>query len=165
MKSLIIYGSSGGNTSEVAEKIADAFGNDIELKDVTDASADDLNADLLIFGTSTWGIGDIQDDFEDFIETIEDADLNGKTVALFGLGDQDSYPDTFCNGMAAIYEVVKDSGCKLIGQVATEGYDFEESESEVDGKFVGLAIDEDNQSELTEERINKWIEQLKSELA
>lgn len=165
MSSLIIYGSSGGNTSDVAEKIKDTFGEGIEAKDVTDASADDLGADFIILGTSTWGIGDLQDDFEDFIEVLENADLSGKTIALFGLGDQDSYPDTFCNGMGAIYQAIAEKECKIIGKTSVDGYDFDESESVVEDQFVGLAIDEDNQSDLTDKRIEKWVKQLKEELA
>lgn len=165
MKKLIIYGSSGGNASEIAEKIKNTFGEDIEMKDVADATADDLNADFIILGTSTWGIGDLQDDFEDFIGTLEEAELSGKTIALFGLGDQDSYPDTFSNGMGIIYQTIIEKDCKLIGKTSTDGYDFEESESVVDDQFVGLVIDEDNQSELTDERIEKWVAQIKAELA
>lgn len=164
MKTVILFGSSGGNTSDVAEKIKEAYG-EATLVDAADADADSLDADFLILGTSTWGIGDLQDDFEDFISTLEDADLSGKTVALFGLGDQDGYPDTFCDGMGSVYETLVEKCDKIIGFTSTEGYEYDESKSEVDGKFVGLVIDEDNQSDLTDERIEKWVAQLKEELA
>lgn len=164
METVLLYGSSGGNTSDVAEKIKEAYGS-INAIDVADASADDLAADFIILGTSTWGIGDLQDDFEDFIETLESADLSEKTIALFGLGDQDGYPDTFCDGMGIVYKAVADKCKKVIGFTGTADYEYDESMSEVDGKFVGLVIDEDNQSDLTDERIEKWVAQLKEELS
>ncbi len=164
MKTVILYGSSGGNTSDVAERIKEVYG-EANLVDVADASADDLNADFIILGTSTWGIGDLQDDFEDFLETLEEADLGDKTIALFGLGDQDGYPDTFCDGLGILYDTVADKCKKVIGFTATAGYEYDESKAEVDGKFVGLPLDEDNQSDLTDERIEKWVAQLKEELA
>lgn len=164
MKTVLIYGSSGGNTSDVAGKIKENLGGDINMVDAADASADDLNADFIILGTSTWGIGDLQDDFEDFKGALEEADLSGKTVALFGLGDQDGYPDTFCDGLGEIYETIAGKGAKIVGATSSEGYDFDESRALVDGKFIGLIIDEDNQSDLTDERVEKWIEQLKTEM-
>lgn len=163
MKTVILYGSSGGNASGVAERIKEAYG-DAKLIDVADADASSLDADFLILGTSTWGIGDLQDDFEDFISTLEEADLSEKTVALFGLGDQEGYPDTFSDGMGVLYETISGKCKKIIGATSTDGYEFDESRSEVNGKFVGLVIDEDNQSDLTEERIEKWVAQIKSEL-
>lgn len=164
MKTVLLYGSSGGNTSDVAEKIKDVYG-DLELIDVADANEDSLDADFLILGTSTWGIGDLQDDFEDFIDTLQEADLSEKTIALFGLGDQDGYPDTFCDGLGIIYKTVADKCKKVIGFTGTAEYEYDESMGEVDGKFVGLIIDEDNQSDLTDERIEKWVAQIKEELA
>ena len=92
--------------------------------------------DNLILGTSTWGAGEVQDDWYDGIKVIKNSDLSGKTVALFGCGDSESYPDTFVGGMAEIYNAVKKAGANVIGAVATDGYTFDESESVVDDKFV-----------------------------
>lgn len=164
-KTIIIYGSTTGNTETAAELIQEKLGGDVELKNVDSAEAADLaDHDNLILGTSTWGAGDLQDDWEGFIEELEGADLNGKTVALFGLGDSDSYPDTFTNAMAEIYNSIKDKGCTIVGSVSTDGYEYSESESVVDGKFVGLALDYDNQEDLSEERIENWVEQIKPSL-
>lgn len=163
----IFYGSSGGNTKSVAKRIATQLGigaNDIH--DVAKAKASDLAAyDTLLFGSSTWGLGDLQDDWEDFIEEVGKADLTGKKVALFGCGDSQSYSDSFCDAMGKIYVAVKDRAT-VIGFTETAGYSFDESEAFVDNnRFVGLAIDEDNESRLTDERIGKWVSQLKNELA
>lgn len=110
----------------------------------------------MILGSSTWGDGDLQDDWESFdFDAIE---ISGKKVALFGFGDSASYPDTFCNAIGKLYNIFVKKGAQIFGFVDTDGYDFDESEAVKDGKFVGLALDNDNQSELTEERIKSWIE-------
>ena len=120
--------------------------------------------DNLILGTSTWGAGEMQDDWYDGIKVIKNADLSGKTVALFGCGDSESYPDTFVGGMAEIYNAVKKAGANVIGAVATDGYTFDESESVVDNKFVGLALDEVNEDGKTDERIDAWVAEIKPNL-
>lgn len=160
----IFYGSTGGNTEGVAKQIQKELGSDnVELFDVSNAQKEDLDKfSNLIFGTSTWGFGDLQDDFDGFISKIESADLNGKTVALFGCGDQESYSETFVDGMGQVWEVVSQKGCTLIGQTSNEGYIHDSSRAEVEGQFVGLAIDEDNQSELTSSRIKEWTDTLKT---
>jgi flavodoxin I len=156
----IYYGSSTGNTREVAQKIADKLGADIY-----DLGSDDFSGigqyDAVIFGTSTWGEGDLQDDWEENWESFENLDLSGKTVALFGLGDQDSYEDYFVDAMGTIYEqVLKNGAKKVVGFTSTSGYDFSESKAAIEESFVGLVIDEDNQSELSDERIAAWCESI-----
>ena len=162
----IFYGSSGGNTQRVAKSIAAKLGgvSDRDIYDAGKAGADNLTPyDVLLFGSSTWGLGDLQDDWESFIKTVASADLSGKKVALFGCGDSSSYSDTFCNAMGAIYRAVKDK-TTVVGFTGTDGYSFDDSEAVVDGHFVGLAIDEDNESNLTDARIDKWVSQLKEAL-
>ncbi len=161
----IFYGSSSGNTESVAQQIQQALGADnTKLFDVAKASKDDLEQfDNLILGTSTWGFGDLQDDFDGFIKQIEAADLSGKTVALFGCGDQESYSDTFVDGIGLIWQSLQGKSCNIIGQTSTEGYSHSNSQAEVDGSFVGLAIDENNQGDLTAERVKAWVETIKAE--
>jgi flavodoxin I len=162
----IFYGSSGGNTQGIANRIANKLGiSGNEIYDVAKAKVSDLTAyDVLLFGSSTWGLGDLQDDWEGFISDIAQTNLSNKKIALFGCGDSSSYPDTFCDAMGKIYHAVKDKAV-VVGFTTTDGYSFDASESVVDNHFVGLAIDEDNESHLTEERINKWVAQLKSDIA
>jgi flavodoxin I len=161
----IFYGSSGGNTEGVAKNIAKKLGVGAgDIYDVCKARASDLSAyDVLLFGSSTWGLGDLQDDWEDFIRTVASADLSGKKVALFGCGDSSSYSDTFCDAMGKIYQAVKDKAT-VIGFTDTDGYSFDASESVVNGRFAGLALDEDNEGNLTEERIDRWIEIIKPDI-
>lgn len=134
-------------------------------------SADKLSADLvkeydlLILGTSTWGDGELQDDWYDGIKVLKSADLSFKSIALFGCGDSESYCDTFCDGMGILYEDLKDSGCSFIGnKVGTDGYSFSSSIAVVNGAFVGLALDEVNESDKTAERIDNWTAELKKHI-
>ena len=118
----------------------------------------------LIFGVSTWGIGDLQEDWNIFFPELSKADLKGKTIALFGLGDAESYPDTFVDGMGTIYEIIKDKGCTIIGQVDAADYNFEDSKAVYEGSFIGLPLDEDNESNLTDSRIEKWLTKIIAQL-
>lgn len=158
----IFYGSDTGNTEDVAKQLAQKL--QAETFDVAKKPADKLSEYTnLIFGTSTMGLGDLQDDWDEFLGTVEKTDLSGKVIALFGLGDADMYPDTFLDGVGTIYNVLKNKGCKIIGQVATDAYDFDESTAVVDNKFVGLPLDQDNEDDLTETRIDNWVAQIQNE--
>lgn len=159
-KTVIIYGTSTGVCEDLANRIGTKLGVDniINVTNLDDnVIADNEN---LILGTSTWGAGEVQDDWYDGLKIIKSANLNGKTVALFGCGDSESYPDTFVGGMAEIYHAVTDAGAQVIGAVATEDYTFDDSESVVDGKFVGLALDEVNEDSKTDERIDAWVTEI-----
>lgn len=161
----IYYGSTTGNTQDVAEEIAKKL--NITKEDIHDVAKANVNFspyDLILFGSSTMGFGDLQDDWEDYIDKVKDADLSGKKVALFGCGDSSSYSDTFGDAIGKIYEVIKDKDCQVIGQVKTEGYTFDDSEAVIDNKFIGLLIDNDNESDLTNDRIDNWVTQLKNEI-
>lgn len=158
----IYYGTSTGNTQEVAEEIAQKLGvAKADLYDVAKANADYSAYDVILFGSSTLGFGDLQDDWESYINKVKNANLEGKTVALFGCGDSSTYSDTFGDAIGKIYNTIKDKGCRIVGAVDTEGYTYDDSEAVVDGKFVGLMIDNDNEPDMTEERINNWAEALK----
>ena len=163
-KTVIIYGSSTGTCEDLAARIGAKLGVDnvINVTDLDDSVI--ANNDNLILGTSTWGAGEVQDDWYDGLKVIKNADLSGKTVALFACGDSESYPDTFVGGMLEIYNAVKQAGANIIGAVATDGYTFDDSESVIDGKFVGLALDEVNEDSKTDERIDNWVAEIKPSL-
>ncbi len=164
MNIAILYGSSLGNTQFVAQKIHRFF-PDALLSSVNDVDLEALAlCDLVILGTSTWGVGDMQDDFEMFVNGLLKSNLEGKRYALFGLGDQNNYPDSFCNGMGKLYRLLTTKKVQFLGGWPTVGYDFSESEAVVDDFFVGLAIDEENEPDLTEGRVAKWSQQLLREL-
>lgn len=162
----IFYGSTDGNTERIVNKLQTMFGGEdvVELHNVNSATADDMQEyDNLILACPTWEIGELQEDWDVFIDEIEEVDYSGKKVAYLGLGDADGYPDTYQDALGIIHERIADSGATFVGAWPTDGYTFEESKGIVDGKFLGLAIDEDNESDKTEERLTKWVEQLKGE--
>lgn len=162
----LFYGSTTGNTKDAAAQIKTAFGNDIvTIASIAGATADDLNRfDVLILGTSTWGFGDWQDDWAAFQRELAQVDWSSKQVALFGLGDQYGYPDTFVDAMGLLHDTVAARGAQVVGAWEGQGYDFESSCAHRDGRFVGLALDADNQSEMTGSRIREWVQGLKGEL-
>ena len=162
----VIYGSSTGTCQGLAEKIGQQLSvQDDGIIDVQNLSADVVNKyDVLILGTSTWGAGEMQDDWYDGVKVLKQAGLQGKAVAVFGCGDSESYSDTFCGGMAELYNAARDAGATMMGEAATDGYNFDDSEAVVDGKFVGLALDEVNEDDKTDSRIEAWVEELKKNL-
>jgi len=163
-KTIIIYGSSTGTCQSIAENIASKLGVG-DVKGASEISAAQIaEYDNILLGTSTWGVGDLQDDWYDGIEEIKKANLQGKTVALFGCGDSASFPDSFCGAMAELYSAVTAAGATVVGAVDASDYDYSDSAAVEDGKFVGLALDEVNENEKTEKRINAWIEEIKSYL-
>ena len=168
MKSIaIIYGSSTEHTKDAAERIAELLADHSPtLVDIYDGDEEPFhNHDILILGVSTWGVMDLQDDWYDFYPKLDQMDLSGKTVALFGMGDASIYPSSYVDAIGILYEIIVKQGATVIGQVSTEGYDFEYSRAVVDDMFVGLPLDDDYEPELTEERIIKWVEQLKPHLS
>ncbi|MDR1556129.1 MAG: flavodoxin FldA [Tannerellaceae bacterium] len=164
-KTGVFYGSSSGTTEDVAHRIAARLG--VETADIHNVGNTQVKAvepyEALILGTSTWGLGDLQDDWDSFLPQLKKADLSGKQIALFGTGDSSSFSDTFCDGMGIIYDQLKATGATFVGAVVTEGYSFDDSAAVADGSFVGLALDEVNESGLTDQRIAQWAEQLKAE--
>jgi len=164
MATALFYASSTGNSEEIADKIASELGG-IEIFDLSSSSVEKINEyDKVILGGSTWGDGELNDDWDEAWDSFKTLDLTDKTIALFGLGDQDGYPDEFCSALGIIYEQVSTSGAKIVGFTSIDGYDFDDSKAVVDGKFVGLVIDEDNQDDLTDERISSWAENIKADI-
>ena len=139
----IFYGSTTGVCEDVANKIAEQLG-DADVYNIA-GNEDKLgDYDVLILGTSTWGFGELQ--------------------AYFGTGDQSSFGDTFVDGIALLNDEIEKTGATVVGHTSTDGYDFSESKAVVDSEFLGLAIDEVNQSDLTDERIEAWTTELKKVL-
>ncbi len=161
-KTVVIFGSSTGTCEDIAGKIGKKLG--AEVVNVTDMNDDVLSADNLIIGSSTWGAGELQDDWYDGVSALKNADLAGKVVAVFGCGDSSSYGDTFCGAMAELYNAAKTGGATMVGEVSTDGYTFDDSEAVQDGNFVGLALDDINENDQTDSRIEAWIAQIQGSL-
>ncbi|AKJ64849.1 flavodoxin [Kiritimatiella glycovorans] len=164
-KITVFYGSTTGNTGSAAKAIAAALGDGAEARDVSGADANAFSEpDVLVLGTSTWGVGDLQDDWVGALDALKGARLAGKKVAVFGLGDQNGFGDSFVDGMRDLYDAAIAAGGTVVGACATDGYEFSESRAVVDGQFVGLVLDDDNQAGQTDARIAAWVTQLKQEL-
>ena len=164
----LFYGSDTGCTEIVARMIAERLSEyDVTLVDVYDIEEGQmLSFDKLIFGLSTWHDGQLQSAWDDYYNTFAELDLSGKTVALFGLGDQYGYSTYFCDGIGVIGKLAEKNGAKIIGNWPTEGYEHDDSRALLnDETFIGLCLDEDNQDELTEERVDGWVEKIRKEFA
>ncbi len=163
-QTVIVYGSTTGTAEDLAGRIGVALGCD-NVVNVCNLTADMVAAnDNLVLGSSTWGAGEMQDDWYDGVRLLKDCDLTGKTVALWACGDSASYADTFCDAMAELKRELEGKGVKFVGQTPTDGYSFVSSASVEGNEFVGLALDEMNESDQTDERIAAWAARIKSEL-
>lgn len=161
----LFYGTTDGNTEAAAEAIQAAFADSglatVELFDVAEFYLDEMLAfERLILGIPTWDVGQLQRDWEAVFTEFDDLDLSGKTVAIFGLGDQHGYANTFVDALFFIAEKVQERGATLIGQWPTVGYTFTQSWAVVGEQFLGLVLDEVNQADLTPLRVQVWVQQL-----
>lgn len=169
-KIAIFYGPLGGAVNRVADKIKVAIGGDkVEMVAVKNATVTDLEKfDKIIFGASTvgkdtWDSEFASNDWAKFLPEIGKTVFAEKTIAVFGLGDHITYAHGFVDHIGLVGKELMKNGAKLVGKVAIDGYEFDESEAVIDGEFIGLPIDEDFEPELTDERIATWIELIKPE--
>merc|ERR1712188_265172 len=162
----LFYSTSTGNTEAAADWIKQKFSGDItDPTDIGEVDVSDLEGySSLIVSAPTWNTGaDEGRSGTAWDEEIKDLDLSGKKVAVFGCGDSSSYGDYFCDAMEEVYSAMKEAGATMVGSVDPSGYDFAESKSIIDGKFCGLPLDEDNESDMTEERVEAWCAQIAGE--
>lgn len=163
-KTGIFYSFNSTKTAKTAEKIVQEFEPEFTIQKV---NAEELNEELFlsfnhfILGVPTWFDGELPIYWDEFVPAIEDMNLKGKTIAIFGLGNQVEYPENFGDAVGIMAELVTNRGAKLVGLTSTEGYTYESSRAEVDGKFLGLVLDQETQPRLTKERISEWVKDLK----
>lgn len=170
----IFFGTDTGRTRKIAKMIARKLGDRAaEPLNVNKAAPEDLlKYDALILGTPTYGEGALpgldfgcqSESWGEFLPRLAGLDFSGKTVALFGLGEQEKYPDVFVDAMGTLYDQLLASGARFIGAWSTEGYTFNASTAVDDDKFVGLALDLVNQNNLTESRVDAWLAQIGPQL-
>ncbi len=162
----IFYGSTTGNTGEVASMIAEQLGEDVEyVRDIFSASPEDLaKAEVLVLGGSTWDDGQLQQDWESFFPKFDEIDLEGKPVALFGLGDSHGFSRQFCDGLGILYRKVVQRCGKVVGFWPSDGYVFKTSGALVEGRFCGLVLDQENEPSKTPDRVRQWVGQIRGEL-
>jgi len=167
-KTGIFYSFNSTKTAKAAEKIKEAFGADYNI---TPINAEILTEELflsytnLILGVPTWFDGELPNYWDEFVPAIEDLDLKGKTIAIFGLGNQVEYPENFGDAVGILGELVQERGAKLVGYTSTDGYQYESSRAVFDGKFMGLILDQENQPRLSKDRISQWVEVLKTQFS
>jgi flavodoxin I len=161
----LFYSFNTKKTSGIAEQIKESFSDaEIDLVNAeTVTSGQFLSYDNVICGVPTWFDGELPNYWDEFVPDLEDMDLKGKTIALYGLGDQKGYPENFLDGVGILGEILENQGAHLVGFTSVQGYTFEKSHAVRSDKFMGLAIDFENQGSLNEERISSWIGQLRSE--
>ena len=166
-KTAIIYSFNTKKTGKVAERIKEAFKDDsvemVNAEDLTEAVF--LSYDHIIMGVPTWFDGELPNYWDEFVPALEDMDLKGKKIALFGLGDQKGYPENFLDGVGLMAGILEGQGATLLGFTSVEGYEFESSLALRGEEFVGLAIDYENQGSMNKERVAAWVEQLKKEFS
>ncbi|EGM78648.1 flavodoxin, long chain [Rheinheimera sp. A13L] len=175
MKIGLFYGSTTCYTEIVAEKIQVLLSADPSLPDGSSVTLHNIkdqplammaDYDLLILGISTWDFGELQEDWEAHWDDIAEVDLSGKIVAIYGMGDQLGYAEWFQDAVGMLHQAIAQQDCIRIGFWPVEGYDFIASKAVTeDGEwFYGLALDEENQYDLTDQRLNQWLTQLMNEL-
>lgn len=169
-KTGLFYWPKQGNVETCASKVKACFNDkNIEIHTIDEISQVDIKAyDLIIVGGSTvgadvWQKADDNNHWFAFFSQFNETNMKDKPYAIFGLGDQILYPDHFVDGMKIVKEEFDKTGAKLIGRWPTEGYDFTDSDSVEDDHFLGLALDEDQQDELTDDRIEVWVHQIQEE--
>ncbi len=169
-KTGVFYGPEKGSVGKAAQMIAEKLHIDkADMFLVKEISGDQLNAyDKLIFGISTlgrtnWDSDHKDDDWDVFYSQLNNVDWEGKTVAIYGLGDYVNYPNHFVDAIGWLYEKLIKHEVKIVGFCDPAEYIFDESEAVINNSFVGLPLDEDNEPEKTDERLTKWLNTLKGE--
>ncbi len=165
-KTAIVYSFNTVKSGKIATKIKDAFGDDtIDMLNAEEISAQKfLEYENLIVGVPTWFDGELPNYWDEFLPDLEEIDMKGKTIAIFGLGNQKGYPENFVDGIGIMADFFEGQGAKIVGFTSADGYDFEHSMALRDGRFCGLAIDYENQASKNKERISAWVDHLKTEL-
>jgi flavodoxin I len=170
-KTALFYSPQGGNVNRVTNKLGEMIGNDkvdiIPVKEVEKGDLYKYNKIILVgstVGADHWNNEIVEDEWIEFFTKIMEISFEKKKVAIVGLGNSVLYPEHFVDGMANLNERITKQNAKILGFVDAKDYDFTDSEAvNDDGLFCGLPIDEDNEAELTTERLEKWILILKSD--
>lgn len=162
----VFYSFNSHKTKKIGEKVIELLGSgNAEAVNAETVNEEQfLHYDLLVLGVPTWFDGELPNYWDEFVPAIEDLDLTGKTVAIYGLADQVGYPENFGDAVGLMAKLLTSRGATLIGETSPEGYTFESSRALVNGQFLGLILDQENQARMTEKRLEKWVEQIKSRL-
>jgi flavodoxin I len=161
----LIYSFKTNKTGLIAKKIIENF----KAGEITEIDAEDITEekftafDNLILGCPTWFDGELPNYWDEFVPAIEEMNLKGKRIAIFGNGDQKDYSENFCDAIGVMAEILENQKAKIVGFTSSDGYTFERSKAVRDKKFCGLALDFENQAKLNKQRVDDWCHQLKNE--
>ncbi len=166
----IYFATTTGKTEDIAERIAGLLGAVEAPKDMSDV--DDLSElcshDAIICGIPTWNTGADSERsgtaWDTILDEIGELNLSGKKVAIFGLGDSSTYTENYCDAMEELHRYFQKAGATMVGYVSSSEYTFDESKSIIGESFCGLPLDEDSESDMTDDRISQWANQLKKEI-
>lgn len=165
----LFFGSSTCYTQMAAEQIAAALPQfRVEIHDIAHTALRVANQyQLLILGIPTWDYGELQEDWERVWPDLAEVDWSSKVVALYGLGDQDGYPEWFQDALGYLWTRITQLGATTVGLWPATGYRFTRSVGRTpDGQhFLGLALDEASEFELSPARIQAWCRQIALEFA
>lgn len=157
----LFYGSTSGRTKGIVDEIEFNLRGEVTIYNVADGIKAISDFDNLILAVPTYGVGELQKDWEDVFEDFKQIDFSNKVVALIGVGNQTTFGESFIGALVLLYEAVTTNGGRIVGLTSTDGYHFEECDAIIDDKFMGLALDEDNQDDMTPDRIYDWLEDIK----
>ncbi len=163
-KIALIYSFNTNKTSQAAKKIGEEWGDavvHVNVEKITEKEF--LSYDKMILGVATWFDGELPNYWDEFLPALEDMKLKGKTVAIFGNGNQKDYPENFVDGIGILGELLESRGARLIGFTSAKDYTFESSRALRGDEFCGLALDFENEASKVNGKIKKWTEQLKKE--
>ncbi len=161
----LFYSINTKKTTQAAKRIVESLGSDtLEELNAEEVNEKQFTAfDNLILGVPTWFDGELPNYWDEFVPALEDLDLKGKKIAIYGAGDQVGYPENFVDAIGIMAQLVEKQGATIVGFTSTEGYTFEHSQAQRGKQFCGLALDFENQSSKNKERIAQWCDQLKKE--
>jgi flavodoxin I len=164
-KTGLFYSFNTNKTSQAARKIGEEFGAVVEhINAETITEKEFLSFENMILGVPTWFDGELPNYWDEFVPALEDIDLKGKTVAIFGNGNQKGYPENFVDGVGIMANILESRGARIAGFTPAQGYTFESSQALRGDQFCGLALDFENQGSQINGKIKKWVEQLRKEL-
>ena len=162
----LFYSFNSHKTKKIGEMIAEMLGE--EATESVNAETVDgeqfLKYDRLILGVPTWFDGELPNYWDEFVPALEELDLTGKKIAIYGLADQVGYPENFGDAVGLMARLLRSLGAEIVGETSPEGYSYESSKALENGKFLGLILDQENQGRLTEERLRNWLENIKTSM-
>lgn len=122
----IFYGTVGGNTQIVCEKVMEILeenGHDVGMTNARFVLSEAyksldmvqlFNCDLIIFASPTYGQGQLEPYFEKFIASLKNVDLKAKKYACISLGDIKYHSEYLLESANVIEDFCKEAGMEAL---------------------------------------------------